>query len=85
MALIKKVAKNLLFGGVVGLGKSLLGGKKKMPLAPLPLPGATRDDAEVLAAREEELRRRKGGASDILNGVTGAEAAMSAGRLIPGS
>lgn len=75
-----------LAGGLLGgpLIKAIAGGgKKKKPIQPLPQ--ATRDDAAALADQEDELRRRKGGAADILTGVTGAEAALSGGKLVLGS
>ena len=79
-----------VFGTLAGglLGKPLLravgiGGKKKKPIQPLPQ--ATRDDAQAMADQEDELRGRKGGAADILTGVTGAEAALSGGKLVLGS
>lgn len=39
---------------------------------PAPLPTATRDDAYDRSALEDELRKRRGGAADMLGG--GAEA-----------
>jgi hypothetical protein len=74
-----------LAGGLIGgpLVKAVFGGKKKKPVQPLPQ--ATRDDAQALADQEDELRRRKGGAADILTGTMGAEAALSGGRLVIGS
>ena len=73
-----------LFGGLgsLGLGGAMLlkGGKKPKQ----PLPQATRDDAAAIAA-DDELRRRKGGAADIITGATGAEAALSGGKMVLGS
>lgn len=81
MKVIKGVGKLAggLLGGVVG---SLIGGKKKKPIQPLPQ--VSRDDA-VAQMRDDELLRRRGGAADILTGTTGAEAALSGGKLVLGS
>lgn len=77
----------LLAGGLIGgpLIKAISGGgKKKTPIQPLP--SATRDDATELARQQaEELRRRKGSAADMLTGATGAEAALSGGKLVLGN
>lgn len=83
MSFIGKIAKNALFGGLVGLGIDLF--KKKPKASGLP-PQASRDDARALADREAELARRRGAAGDIITGNTGAEAASgSIGRLVVGS
>jgi hypothetical protein len=50
----------------------VLDGPKKQAL-PAPLPTATRDDARAEADRGDALRRRRGGAADIVAGY-GAEA-----------
>ena len=64
----------------------VLGLLNKPQPAPVPLPQATRDDAFAATQSQDELRRRKGGASDILTGTTGAEAAAgSTGRLVVGN
>lgn len=77
------LAKGILGGGLLGVGiKALTGGKKKKP-APVALGPATRDDAAV--SLDDELLRRRGGAADILTGATGAEAALSGGKLVLGS
>lgn len=48
--------------------------KPKIPSpGPAPKP-VTRDDARESAERDDELRRRRGGAADILTGTGGAEA-----------
>lgn len=89
MAFLKKAAKFIAGGGLLGLGlKAALGGGKKKPV--VAQPGAplvaTRDDAAATLAAEDALRRRRGGAADILNGERGAEAALNYGKLsIPGS
>lgn len=75
---MKKIFKLIspIAGGLLGVG-----GKKKKPVAPVPT--ATRDDA--MTAVDDELLRRRGGAADILTGTTGAEAALSGGKLVLGS
>jgi hypothetical protein len=52
---------------------------------PEPLPTVTRDDAAATVAATDEIRRRRGGAADIVNGPSGAEAALSGGKLTLGS
>lgn len=46
-------------------------GKMKAPVA---TKSVTRDDARDSAALDEELRKRRGGAADILTSPSGAEA-----------
>jgi hypothetical protein len=80
MGFIKKIG-NFLLGGLVG---GLLGLRHKGPKA-LPAP-VTRDDAREQADANDELRRRRGAAADMVTGTQGAEAAASSvGRFIPGS
>ena len=81
MGKIIKGVGNFLVGGVVG---GLLGlTKSKVPKA-LPMP--TRDDALAHMQSQDELRRRRGAAAEIINGSTGAEAAVgSTGKFVPGS
>lgn len=55
--------------GALGLIK-----KPKKTAAPVPLPAVTRDDARAEADRRDELRRRRGGAADLVTGAGGAEA-----------
>lgn len=82
MAILGKLATGLL-GGLIG---GIFGGGKKAQAAPAPLPVATRDDAAAEAERTDRLRRRRGAAADmIVNGSSGAEAAMSSPRMIVGS
>ncbi|WP_404480032.1 hypothetical protein [Novosphingobium sp. BL-52-GroH] len=82
MGKIFKGIGKFLVGGVVG-GLLGLGGKSKAPSA---LGAPTRDDAMMQIENEDELRRRKGAAADIINGSTGAEAALgSTGKFVPGS
>ncbi|HEV2747625.1 MAG TPA: hypothetical protein VGW34_10045 [Allosphingosinicella sp.] len=54
---------------------SAVGVINKSPKAPSPLPAATRDDARGAIADQDEIRRRRGGAADIITGAAGAEAA----------
>jgi hypothetical protein len=76
---IGKIAGGILGGGIF---KSIIGGKKKKPVQPLPQ--VSRDDAAAQIA-DDELLRRRGGAADMLTGTTGAEAALSGGKLVVGS
>jgi hypothetical protein len=54
----------------------------KAPRVPQAAPPPTRDDAADLAARQDELRRRRGSAADIVTGPAGAEAAKGAATLL---
>jgi hypothetical protein len=67
-----------------GIGHLLFGSPVQPPVPP---PVVTRQDADVLAQRDEDqLRRRQGSAADILTGSAGAEpGAGSIGRLIVGN
>lgn len=79
MALLKPVGK--LLGGVLkATGIISTPGK-----APSALPSVTRDDAAAITAADDEIRRRKGAAADILNGASGAEAALTGGKLVLGA
>ena len=78
MAVIGNLAKS----GLLGIAGLL--GAKKSSKPPAPLPTATRDDAQAAQLANDELARRKGGAADILNGSTGAEAALAGGKLTLG-
>lgn len=83
MKAIGKIGKFILGGGILGAGvKALVGGKKKKPMQPLPQ--VSREDALAQMA-DDELLRRRGGAADMLTGTTGAEAALSGGKLVIGS
>lgn len=75
----------MLAGGLFGskIIKAVLGGGKKAPVQPLPQ--ASRDDAAAAIARDDELRRRKGAAADILTGSGGAEATGTPGKFILGN
>ena len=65
-----------LLGAAVG---SALGGGKKKAVAPLPQ--ASRDEATDMARQQDELRRRKGAAADMLTGSTGAGEALGIGKF----
>ena len=68
---------------MASVGKALLSlsplahavGLFKKPKVAAPAPVATRDDAVRAAMKDDELRKRRGGAADILTGASGAEAA----------
>ena len=79
MGFLGKAAATLLFGGV----GALLGGKKDKPRQPRPV---TRDSIQEEVQRDDELRRRRGSAADMLTATRGAEASgASIGRLVVGS
>ena len=79
---VKSLGKFVLGGGVLGLGLGALNTKKTPPS---PLAQATRDEAEVIAARDDALRLRRGSAADLLL-AGGAEPGGSAlGRFVLGS
>lgn len=59
-------------GKVVGAATSLF--TPKAPKIPGAQPTATRDDAADAVARDDELRRRRGSAANLLLGPSGAEA-----------
>ena len=80
MAFLKGVAGALISPLATGLF-GLFGKKKEAPRQQLP---AQRDEARDLAAREDELRKRKGAAADRIPGASG-EPAGGLGRLIVGS
>lgn len=75
---MSKFANILLspLGAAVGLFK-----KPKLP-APSPVP--TRDDAARAAMRDDSLRKRRGGAADILTDAGGAEAAAPGVKTLVG-
>lgn len=68
---MKALGKLPPFSGL-GLVAKLFDGPKKKAL-PTPLPTPTRDDARAETERRDELRRRRGGAADMVAGF-GAEA-----------
>jgi hypothetical protein len=73
------------------IGKALGGVLKAVGIVstpgkpPAPLRSVTRDDAAGQVAADDELRRRQGGAADIITGAGGAEAALTGGKLTLGS
>ena len=81
MAVLGKLVTGVLGGALSAFG---IGGGKAP--AAQPLPAVTRDDAAVEAERMNKIRKRRGAAADmIVNGSSGADAAVSAPRLIAGS
>lgn len=78
MAAVRFIGKAL---GSVLKATGLVSTPGKPPAA---LPTVTRDDAVAQQRADDELRRRKGGAADILNGASGAEAALTGGKLVLG-
>lgn len=61
---------------LLGLGGMLAASalKPKTPELPAPIPVPSRDDARATIAAQDALRKRRGGAADILTGAGGAEA-----------
>lgn len=55
------------------------------PVNQTALPQATRDDADATISSEDALRRRQGGAADIITGAAGAGAPLTGGKLTLGS
>lgn len=75
---MSKVGKFLLspLAAAVGLFKK--------PKLPAPAPAPTRDDVAREAIRDDELRKRRGGAADMLTGAGGAEAAATGVKTLVG-
>lgn len=70
---------------VLAIGKAIAG-SGKTPALPAPLPVPTLDTARQTIAASDALRRRRGGAADIVTGSGGAEAgAGSVGKATLGS
>lgn len=65
-------------GGLVGYGLSKLLKPKKSATSPAALPPVTRDSVREDADRRDALRRRRGGAADMVTGNYGAEASAAA-------
>lgn len=61
-------------GSIIRAPLKALGIVKSPGRVPDPIRPVTRDDARDKAALEDELRRRRGGAADMLTGSGGAEA-----------
>lgn len=78
----KSVGKFVLGGGLLGLGLNALTKKKKPPV---PLPQATRDDADVMAQRDDALWLRRGAAADLLLGGGAEPGGAALGRFVLGS
>jgi hypothetical protein len=79
MALLKQAGK-LLSAPLKALGIISTPGKP-----PSALPAPTRDDAAAQIRADDELRKRRGGAADIITGAAGAEAPLTGGKLTLGS
>lgn len=80
MALLKPLGK-LIAAPLKALGVISTPGK-----APAALPAPTaRDTVASTIAADDELRRRKGAAADIITGAAGAEAPLTGGKLVLGS
>lgn len=63
-----------MVGSIMRAPLKLLGMIPKTPKLPAAQPTVTRDDARDRAGLEEELRKRRGGAADMMTGDGGAEA-----------
>lgn len=61
-------------GSVIRAPLKALGIVKSMPRVAQAQRSVTRDDARDRSAMEDELRRRRGGAADMMTGSGGAEA-----------
>ena len=57
---------------------------KKPKAAPAPTPIPTREDAARAALKEDGMRKRRGGAVDILTGASGVEAATPGVKALTG-
>lgn len=80
MSLFKPIDK--IFGGILkGIGLISSPSTKALNA---PLPEASNDTAAAAIERDDELRRRKGAAADIITGPQGAEASLTGGKLILG-
>jgi hypothetical protein len=56
----------------------------KKPKIPAPVAAPTRDDVAREAIKEDNLRKRRGGAADMLTGAGGAEAAATGVKTLVG-
>lgn len=68
--------------GLGALGSALFNTPGKPPS---PLKSVTRDDARAAIAADDELRKRRGAASDILFGAEGAGTPAVTGKLVLGA
>lgn len=73
-----------IVGKVISAPLKALGLLKTPGKAPTPIAAVTRDDARDQATQADELRRRRGGAADILTGPSGAEPAGATGKTTLG-
>jgi hypothetical protein len=71
-------------GKILSAPLKALGLLKTPGKAPDPLPAVTRDDARDQATQADELRRRRGGAADLLTGPGGAEPTGATGKTTLG-
>jgi|GEM_PF-1738500 hypothetical protein len=74
-----------LLGKIIAAPLKALGIISTPGQAPTALPTATRDDAAAAVSATDELRRRKGGAADLVNGAAGVQAPLTGGKLTLGS
>lgn len=79
MSAVGKIIK-APFNAVGAAAKALF----STPKAPVAQPAATRDDAAIAAARDDEVRRRRGGMANQLLGLSGAEAGVTAAKQLTG-
>lgn len=76
-----KTIGKVLISPVAALAGGLFGKKKsKKDTQPRALPPVTRDSVREEADRRDELKRRRGGAADIVTGAYGAEPAAPTGK-----
>jgi len=71
-------------GKVLAAPLKAIGLVKTPGKAPAPLAAVTRDDARDMASQADELRRRRGGAADILTSSGGAELTGGTGKTTLG-
>ena len=72
-------------GSLIGAPLKLLGLVPKAPKLPAALPTPTRDDAAGVVANADDLRKRRGGAADVLIGTGGEAAPTATGKQTLGS
>lgn len=72
----------ILFGTVGGSIASLVAGGPKVPTPPPPI---TLNDAQAAQNQQDALLTRRGGASDFLNGDSGATPTMPGPKQLLGS
>lgn len=64
-----------VIGDIVTAPLKAIGLIPSTPKLPAPLPQPTRDDAAAAVRMDDALKKRRGGAADIMFGASGAEAA----------